>query len=96
VSRRGLVVVQVSCPRGEQVCHVDLRLRRRGAALAGKSFRVAGGTTRRVSLRLNRDARRRLVRSGPLQVAAVAVARDAAGNQATTRTRIRLVAPRRR
>ena len=96
VSRRGLVVVRVSCPRGERVCRVDLRLRRRGAALAGKRFRVAGGTTRRVSLRLNRDARRRLVRSGLLRVVAVAAARDAAGNRATTRTRIRLQAPRRR
>jgi hypothetical protein len=94
-SRRGLVVVRVSCPRGERVCRVDLRLRRRGATLAGKRFRVAGGTTRRVTLRLNRDARRRLVRSGPLRVAAVAAARDAAGNRATTRTRIRLLAPRR-
>jgi hypothetical protein len=57
---------------------------------------VAGGETRRVSLRLNSGARRALARSRSLRVVAVATARDAAGNRATTRTRIRVLAPRRR
>jgi hypothetical protein len=86
VSRRGLVRLKVSCPRGERLCRVDLRLRRRGATVARKKFRVAGGETRRVSLRLTRKARRRLVRSGSLRVTAVATARDLAANRATTRT----------
>jgi hypothetical protein len=94
VSRRGLVKLRVSCPRGERLCRINLRLRRQGATVARKKFRVAGGKTRRVSLRLNRKARRRLLRTGSLRVTAVAAARDLAANGATTRTRIRLLAPR--
>ena len=93
VSRRGLMKLKVSCPRGELVCRVDLRLRRKGTTVARKKFRVAGGHTRRVSLRLTRKARRRLLRSGSLRVTAVAAARDLAANRATTRTRLRLLAP---
>jgi hypothetical protein len=93
VSRRGLMRLRVSCPRGERLCRVDLRLRHKGATVARKKFRVAGGKTRRVSLRLTRQARRRLLRSGSLRVTAVASARDLAANRATTRTRLRLLAP---
>ena len=96
VSRGGLVKLRVSCPRSERFCRVDLRLRRADTTVARKKFRVAGGKTRRVSLRLRRGARRALSRSRTLRVMAVAAARDAAGNRATTRTRIRLLAPRRR
>jgi hypothetical protein len=95
-SHRGLVKLRVSCPSGEQLCRIDLRLRRLGALLARKKLRVAGGNTRKVSLRLSRGARRQLSRAGSLRVVALAAARDAAGNRATTRTRIRLLAPRRR
>jgi hypothetical protein len=94
MSRRGLVKLRVSCPRGERVCRVDLRLRRKGVTLARKRLRVAGGKTRRVSMRLNRRARRQLVRAGSLRVKAVAIARDNAANRGTTRTTIRLLAPR--
>ena len=94
VSRRGLMKLKVSCPRGELVCRVDLRLRRKGTTVARKKFRVAGGKTRRVSLRLTGKARRRLLRTGSLRVTAVAAARDLAANRATTRTRLRLLAPR--
>ena len=96
VTRRGLVKLRVSCPRSEQFCRVDLRLRRAGVTLARKKFQVAGGKTRRVSLRLRRSTRRRLSRLGSLRAVARAAARDAAGNRATTRTRVRLLAPRRR
>jgi hypothetical protein len=95
VSRGGVVRLRVNCPRGERLCRIELRMRRGGSTLARKDFRVAGGETRRVSLRLRRGARRALVSSSPLRVIAVATARDAAGNRATTRTRIRLVARRR-
>jgi Bacterial Ig domain len=94
-SRRRWVALRVRCPQAERLCRVDLRLRRGQTTLARKTFTVAGGKTRRVSLRLTRSAQRRLVRSRSLPVVAVAVARDAAGNRATTRTRIRLLAPRR-
>ena len=95
VTRRGLVRLRAKCPRDERFCRVNLRLRRRGATLARKKFQLTGGETRRVSLRLRRGARRRLLRSGSLRVIAAATARDAAGNRATTRIRVRLLAPRR-
>ena len=95
-SRRGVIELRVSCPRGEQRCRIDLRVRRAGTTIARKKFQVAGGKTHRVSLRLKPSARRALSRSRTLRVLAVATARDAAGNRATTRTQIRVLAPRRR
>jgi hypothetical protein len=93
-SRRGRVKLRVSCPRRERLCRIDIRLRHAGKTVARKKLRLAGGKTRRVSLRLNRGARRKLQRSGALRVTAVIVARDLAGNRRTTRTRIRVLAPR--
>jgi hypothetical protein len=94
-SRRGLVRLRVRCPQSERICRVDLRLRRAGTTVARKKFRMAGGRTRHVALRLNRGTRRRLARSSSLRVTALATARDLAGNRATTSTRIRVLAPRR-
>ena len=51
---------------------------------------LSGGKTRRFRLELSQRARRALARKGSLRVTAIAVARDAAGNQRTTRTSIRL------
>ena len=95
-TRRGVIKLRVRCPRNEQLCRVDLRLRRAGAAVARKRFQVPGAQTRRVSLRLKRGARRTLARSSSVRVVAVAAARDAVGNRATTRTRMRLLAWKRR
>jgi hypothetical protein len=94
-SRRGLVKLRVSCPRGERLCRIRIRLRHAGATLARKRLVLRGGKTRRVSLRLTRSARRRLQRAGALRVTAVVTARDLAGNRTTTRVRIRLLAPKR-
>jgi hypothetical protein len=96
VSRRGRVALRVTCRRNEQFCRVDLKLRRGGGVVGRKKLVVAGGKTRRVSLRLARGTRRRLSRSRSVPALALATARDAAGNRATTRTRIRLLAPRRK
>jgi hypothetical protein len=95
-SLRGLIRLRVSCPSGERLCRVDLRLRHKGATVARKKLRLAGGKSRRVTLRLSRTARRRLLRSGSLRVVAVAAAWDFAANRAATRTRIRILAPWRR
>jgi hypothetical protein len=76
------------------MCRIDLRLRRAGTTVARKTLEVGGGTTRGVSLRLTQGARRRLLRSGWLSVVALAAARDLAANRGTTRTRIRVLAPR--
>jgi N,N-dimethylformamidase beta subunit-like, C-terminal len=94
-SRRGVVTLRVTCPAGEGMCSVDLQLRRAGTTMARKTLEVGGGSTREISLRLTPSARRRLLRSGSLSVVALAAARDLAANRGTTRTRIRILAPRR-
>jgi N,N-dimethylformamidase beta subunit-like, C-terminal/Bacterial Ig domain len=93
-SRRGLVKLRVTCPAGEAICRIDLRLRRAGTTVARKRLEVRGGTTREVSLRLTMSARRRLLRSGSMSSLALAAARDLAANRGITSTRIRVLAPR--
>jgi hypothetical protein len=95
-TKKGLVTLRVACPSGEVRCRVDLRLRRGSRELVRKSLTVAGGKSASVTLRLTRSDRLRLVRVRTLLVDAAARARDVAGNHATTTTRIRLLAPRRR
>jgi hypothetical protein len=96
VSAGGTVPLRVTCPSGEVICRVQLRLRVGSQTVAIRTLRVTGGTTRNFRLQLRRAARRRLARKGSLRVTAVATARDKAGNQATVRTAVRLLAPMRR
>ncbi len=95
-TKKGLVTLRVACPSGEVRCKVDVRLRRGKRQLARKSLTVAGGKSASVTLRLARSDRLRLVRLRSLPADVAASARDAAGNHATTTTRIRLLAPARR
>jgi hypothetical protein len=95
-SRRGTVALRVTCPHGEQRCSIDLRLRVGRRYIARKIITARGGRTVKVTLKLKRSARRELARRRSLRVVAHARASDAAGNRATTKTRIRLLAPRRR
>ena len=90
------MTLRVACPSGEVRCKVDLRLRRGKRQLVRKSLTVAGGKAANVTLRLTPSDRVRLVRVRMLLVDAAASARDVAGNHATTTTRIRLLAPRKR
>jgi Domain of unknown function (DUF4082)/Bacterial Ig-like domain/Bacterial Ig domain len=93
VSRRGIAKLRVACPPGERSCRVTLRLRLAGRQVATRTLTVNGGRARTFTLKLSRSARRALVRKRSLRVTAVAAARDRAGNRATTRTSIRLLAP---
>jgi hypothetical protein len=95
-SRRGIAKLRLTCPRAVSRWRVNLRLRRRGKTLARNVVRVNGGRTRTVSLKLKRNTRRELARARSLRVVAVATARGSASRRATTRTGIRLLAPRRR
>jgi hypothetical protein len=96
VSTKGAVSLRATCPSGELSCRVQLRLRLGSGYVATRTLSMAGGTTRSFRLQLSRGARRQLARNGSLRVTAVATARDEAGNQATARTAVRLLAPRRR
>jgi hypothetical protein len=95
-SSSGIVRLRVTCPRGERRCRVRLRLRLHGRYVASTTLTLAGGRTRVFTLKLSRAARRELARKRALTVTAVAFARDAAGNGATTKTSIRLRSPTRR
>jgi hypothetical protein len=95
-SRTGRVRLRATCPRGERRCRIEVRLRLGRKYVGRRTVTVAGGRTARVTVKLRRSARRQLSRKRSLKVVAYAIARDAAGNRATTKTRIRLLAPKRR
>jgi len=90
VSNKGKFKVSLRCPGNETSCRIALRIRYRGKTVASKAVTVLGGTSKMVTLRLKPSAHTALDRIGRLQVTAVTTARDAAGNRATTQTRMRL------
>jgi hypothetical protein len=90
MSRKGIVRLLVACPHGEQDCRVQLRLKRRGRLLAGKTVVVEHGDERRVALKLDRSTRRKLIRKRTLRATVVGIS-----DGQKTRTSIRLLAPRR-
>jgi hypothetical protein len=94
VSPQGRFTVRLTCPRDEATCRIALRVRYRGRTAAFKRVTVDGGDTERVTLRLRRYARRALTVRRRLRPMALTTARDAAGNRATTRTRMTLKARR--
>jgi hypothetical protein len=89
MSRDGAVRLRIACPRGGGDCRVELRLRLDGRPIAHRTFNVEAGDARRVALKLDRAARRKLIRKRSLRVTAVATV---AGGR-TNRTTIRLLAP---
>jgi hypothetical protein len=94
VSRRGTVTAAVKCPRRERLCRVNVRIRWEGRRVAQKRVTIPGGRTAKVTLRLSRRTRVQLTRGASLRAVALVTATDAAQNRRTTRTRIRLLAPR--
>jgi hypothetical protein len=94
LSRTGVARLRVACPAAEQNCRITLRLRLAGRDVAARTMDVSGGETRTFKLKLSRRALRAIVQRGSLRLTAVSAGRDPAGNRATTRTSIRLLAPR--
>ena len=90
----GVVKLRATCPQGEVRCRVTLRLRLHGRSIGTRTLALAGGETKRFRIQLRRSARRELANEGSLRVTAAATARDDAGNEATVRTAVRLLAPR--
>jgi hypothetical protein len=95
VSRRGIVSLRVLCPSSAGRCRVTLRLTRRHRTLASRTLTVQGGKSRVFRLKLTRSARRELRRRRSLTVRLTVITRDRAGHRTTTRSTIRLLAPRR-
>ncbi len=98
----GRVVLTLSCSPRESSCQGTATLRTLGAAhagavssgkaqsgaltLAGGSFSVAGGSARKVTLRLSTKARGLLARSRSLRISVTLAAHDPAGARHTART----------
>ena len=90
VSDKGRLKVSLRCPSHEIRCRIVIRIRYRGKTVASKAVTVRGGSSKTVTLKLKASARTALNRNSGLRVTAVTRARDAAGNAATTTTRLKL------
>jgi hypothetical protein len=91
MSRRGTVRLRVTCVTAP-ACRVHLRLRLKSRPIASKTATVAGGTSKRVTLRLRRSARKKLVRKRTLRVKAIATVHDRESTS-TSVASVRLRAP---
>lgn len=90
----GRVRLTLSCPLAETLgCRGSVRLEAPGrhrVRLGISRFRIGGGQTRTVAIRLTPGARAHLRARRALRVAAIVAAVDAAGNRATTVRRLTL------
>jgi hypothetical protein len=93
VTRRGIVRLQVRCPRSEVRCRVDVRLRHGGRLVAKTAATLVGGKTTKVRLRLTKRAQARLMRDGALKVKAVLRLTRGEAEPVISTTRVRLLAP---
>jgi hypothetical protein len=103
----GGVAVKLTCPRGQSYCDGRLELqtllafatgahhRRRPLTLGTRAFRLSGGHTRKLTVKLAAASLRKLRGSRSVDVVITARARDRAGRAATTRRRVVLELARR-
>ena len=95
-SSSGKLRLRVKCPPGESPCRVTLRIRRNGKQIVTRRIvTIAPGATRTVTFKLSRSARLALFSAGSVRADVTATTRSGAASPATTRNRIRLLAPRR-
>jgi hypothetical protein len=93
-SKAGKVKLALACPDSETSCRIVVKLRYKGKTIATKTFTVTGDASRSMSLKLGKATRTALIKKGKLTVHALTTATDAAGNAATTDTKIKLKAPK--
>jgi hypothetical protein len=100
VKANGSVSLSLACPASEPGgCLGRLSLETIGGVRAGKkvklgksSFRIAGGKSGSVRLRLSKKNRSLVKKLGKVRVIAIVAARDQVGNAATTRKKLTLKA----
>ena len=96
VSNTGALKLRVKCSPGESPCRVTLRIRRNGRQIVTRRIvTIAPGATRTVAFKLSRSARLALFSAGSFRADVTATTRSGAASPATTRNRIRLLAPKR-
>jgi archaellum component FlaF (FlaF/FlaG flagellin family) len=101
-SRRGTIVIAISCPATELLCrgtlttfaepnrHSKVRWLRSERKLGSVTFVIAGGKRAFITTRISRSALKRLRRAGKVSIRSYAVVRDAAGNIGTASVAARL------
>jgi len=97
------VTLPLGCPADEQECSGNAVLETAKAVntsakkklkLGSKSFKVAGGKTLKLKIKLNRKARALLKKSGKIKARAILTVKDAAGNSKVTKKRVTIKAAR--
>jgi hypothetical protein len=95
VNRRGSARVALTCPAGSGGCSGKLTLSAaKRMQLGSARFRIAAGSTRNVTVKLTKSARKLLARKRKLRARAVVAASNAAGVQRTSSGVVQLVASR--
>jgi hypothetical protein len=101
-SRRGTIVIAISCPATELLCrgtlttfaepnrHSRIRWLHSERRLGGATFVIAGGKRAFITTRISRSALKRLRHAGKVSIRSYAVVRDAAGNIGTASVAARL------
>jgi hypothetical protein len=101
-SRRGTIVVAISCPAGELLCrgtlttfaepdrHSKISWLHSERKLGSATFVIAGGKQALITTRIGAGALRRLRRARRVSIRSYAVVRDAAGNIGTASVAARL------
>jgi hypothetical protein len=92
-SRQGVVVLRVSCSGCASTLKLQLRLRVGRRDVASRTVSVAPGAAKSVKLTLTSAAKRQLSQKGSLVATALATTKHA-GKSLTSRTTVRLAAPR--
>jgi hypothetical protein len=90
VSKSGAASLRVGCPSSETRCKIGVALKLGSSTVAKKTITVSGGETAKLTLRLSKAARRKLARTGRLNLKAVITATDAAHNTSTATVRVKL------
>jgi Calx-beta domain len=101
-SKRGAIVIAISCPATELLCrgtlttfvepnrHSRIRWLHRERKLGSATFVITGGKRAFITTRISRSALKRLRHAGKVSIRSYAVVRDAAGNIGTASVAARL------
>jgi Ca2+-binding RTX toxin-like protein len=93
VNRRRVAAVRLTSPSGGESAEVTVQLRRKGKLLGRKVIELDGGESKLVRVKLSRKVFALLKDRGRLQVKAVVIAEDEAGNSRRRVVELTLKAP---
>ena len=105
ISYRGKLRLRIACPEAFGTCEGTVVItplgkaqasisRRRSKAIGRGRYKVQGGDTKVINVKLSRNGRRRVLRKKRLECKASSVTRSSTGRKVTVRKKITLEAPR--